>query len=550
MAQIASCSQFTQFLVDQQPNYDKYIIKDIRPGDAANWIPHVKSGTFEAWSGTQHTRDRFNNVYPNVTKQWEQVTSAGCLGTPCDLNEHVITWGSTRLTYFLEKQSWQTPLLCFDQEMHITHAREQFSYIISKILKPATSWVQSNFLRKRVAQFADNKYIANANFGSAAANFVYSWVVVGDEEIYIDTNAPPSSVFKLTPQMLQRLVEPLISVGYMGENPFSDKRPPMLELVTDTQTCWELDKLGGQQGVGGIPSITGNWRFENWDAANKYWKYGFSGQIGNYTTRVDPNGLRFNYVGLTGGNHRYQVVLPYKNVPSSGAGGQAGLKSIRNPDFDKAQFCFSYIHHPLGVECLIAEAMPVNPEMPFASRNFGGKWQFVMDNLGQDVNGCVIENKRRNKGQFICDFKQAIAPNYTEFLVLMFHKREPSCVIEINTCAALDVSYPAQSYGSKGPDCTDEHSGTSPIPVNTTITFNLPTLPTTPNSLTTYEIPANTALCEGAPVQHGAISATTQASLVTQLNTILDVAGTWSAPNPTQIRLVGPCATFVLPFEV
>src|SRR5437879_3673741 len=109
MAKIASCSQFTQFLTDQQPNFDRYIIKDIRPSDAANWIPHVKSGTFEAWSGTQHTRDRFNNVYPNVTKTWEQVTSSGCLGTPCDLNEHVINWGSTRLTYFLEKQSWQTP---------------------------------------------------------------------------------------------------------------------------------------------------------------------------------------------------------------------------------------------------------------------------------------------------------------------------------------------------------------------------------------------------------------------------------------------------------
>src|ERR1043165_1458250 len=133
--------QFAQWLVDQQPKYDKLIIEDIRPTDG--FIGHVEMGTFEAWSGTQHTRDRFNNVYPDTTQQWEPVSSGSCIGTPCDMNEHTIGWGSTRLVYGLEKQSWQTPLLCFDQDMHITHAREQFRYIISKILKPATSIIMS-----------------------------------------------------------------------------------------------------------------------------------------------------------------------------------------------------------------------------------------------------------------------------------------------------------------------------------------------------------------------------------------------------------------------
>lgn len=511
------------------------------------WMAHATSGTFEAWSGTQHTRDRFNHVYPNVTKVWTAVAAGNCIGTPCDKNEHLIGWGSTRLTYFLEEQSWQTQLLCYDQEMHLTHAKEQFAYIISKILKPATGTIQDNFLRKRGAQFADNKFICNRNFGSPASNFSYTWVLVGDEEIYIDTNAPNTQVFKLTPQMLQRLVEPLIRIGYMGENPFSDKTPPMLELVTDTQTCWELDKLGGQQGVGGVPSVSGNWRFEQWDAANKYWRYGYSGQIGNYTVRVDAMGLRFNFVGnspSTPGQFRYQVVLPYKNIASSGAGSAAGLKSISNPDFDNAQYAWSYIWHPKGIECLVAEALPVNPEMPFAARNFGGKWQFVMDNLGADINGCVIENKRRNKGQFIGDFKQAIAPNYTEFLVLLFHKREPSCVIEIQTCNP-DPGYPVQTYSSANTTCVDDHSGTSPTPISITLTF-------TPvkNSVTqTYEVPANSAICEGGPVQHAAITGTnTLATLVAQLDANLSVLGDWNVLNATQITLTGPCASASLPF--
>lgn len=542
MAKIISCSQFTQFLTDQQPNYDSYIIKDIRPDDS--WLAHVTSGTFEAWSGTQHTRDRFNHVYPNVTKQWLQTAAGGCLGTPCDKNEHLIGWGSSRLTYFLEEQSWQTPLLCFDQEMHITHAREQFAYIISDILRPTVNWVQGNFIRKRGAQYVDNKFIANKNFGNAASNFVYNWVVVGDEEIYIDTNANPNAVFKLTPQMLQRMVEPLLAIGYLGKNPFKEQTPPMLELVTDTQTCWELDRLGGQQGVGGIPSISGNWRFTEWDAASKYWRYGFSGQIGNYSVRVDPNGLRFNFVGNVAGLFRYQVVLPYKNIPSSGAGSQAGLKSIRNPDFDNAQYRFSYIWHAKIIQLLTAESMPVNPEMPFARRNFAGKWQFVMDNLGADVNGCVIENKRRNKGQFINDFKQAIAPDHTEFGVLIFHKGEPSCVIEINTCNA-DPGYPVQKYGSANTTCVDEHSGTSPDPINTTLTFT-PTL----NSVNgDYEIAANSVLCEGAPVQHaGVTGSTTLAALVVQLNQVLDAMGTFTVLNATQFQLIGPCASASIAF--
>src|SRR5687767_9488233 len=112
--------QFAQYLVDQQPNYDKLIIEDIRPSEG--WIAHVETGTFEAFTGTQHTRDRFNNVYPDTTQAWDLVEAANCLGTPCDPNETVIGWGSSRLTYALEQQSWVTPLLCFDQLMHITHS--------------------------------------------------------------------------------------------------------------------------------------------------------------------------------------------------------------------------------------------------------------------------------------------------------------------------------------------------------------------------------------------------------------------------------------------
>jgi hypothetical protein len=450
MASVISCNKFAQYLVDQQPVFDKLILSDIRPTDS--WILNVKTGTFDAFSGVEHTLDRFNHVFPNTTKQWSRTQYASCVGTPCDKTEYCIGWGATRITYYLEEQSWQTPLLCFDQQMHVVKAQEHFRQIISDILRPATTAIMSNFLRKRALQFADKKFVANRNL----TEFTFVWTVVGDEEIFFDTSINPNTVFKLVPQMLQSRFEPLMRRGYGGKNPFKETAP-YIELVTDISTCWELDKLGGATGVGGIPSVAGNWRFTQWDSANAYWRYGFSGQIGNYMVRVDPMGLRFNFVrdlgaGFGANRFRYQIVLPYRNVTSSGAGGAPGLKSEENPDFDRAQFRISYIWHKMALEALVADATPVNPEMPYSSRNFGGKWQFVMDNLGVDGNNCVVENKRRNKGQFIADFKLAIRPLYTEFLNVFFHRGEPFCLPEVSNCNT-DPGYPTQAYNSCNTPC-------------------------------------------------------------------------------------------------
>jgi len=146
-----------------------------------------------------------------------------------------------------------------------------------------------------------------------------------------------------------------------------------------------------------------------------------------------------------------QVVLPYKNQVTGGAGGAAGLGSVDNPDWDNACYAISFIWHKMAMEALVSEATPVNPEMPFSSRNFGGRWQFVLDNLGADQNGCVIENKRRNKGQFIADFKLAIRPMYTEFADTIFHMRNQAC---ITVCAPCNpCSYPVQDFSSCNTVC-------------------------------------------------------------------------------------------------
>lgn len=460
---VAACD-IPQFLVDQTPRFDEIIMQDIRPTDG--WLYNVTTGTTEMGTPVEVTQDRFRSVFPNTTKPWTRKTAngPGCVGSPCDMTEHQIGWGADRLTWYAEQQYWNTPLFCYDQDMHITAAQEHISQIISKILKPATTAISSNFLRKRHLLWSYKKNVANKNCGylNTDGEFTYQWNLdaAGDES-YFDCSVSPTRVFKLVPQMLQNRFNDLMLTGYAGENPFKETSP-FIELCTDIDTCWSLDHLGGQTGVGGAdsPNVLGNWRFEQFGESTKYWRYGFSGQIGNFMTRVDPMGLRFNYMadlgaGANGGNgnrYRYQIVLPYVNQITTGAGGAAGLGSIPNPDFFKAHYAISQIHHKMGMELLVPDARPLNPEMPFGHRDFGGKWQFVMDNLGADQHGVVINNKRRNKGQFIADFNYYVRPLHYEFLEVFFHKREQFCVPEIDVCSGPN-GYPAQNYNSTLPSC-------------------------------------------------------------------------------------------------
>lgn len=453
---------FLQAMVDETPVFDSIIIEDITLTDG--WIGNVSLYDVPFGTPPEVTQDRFKTVVPNVTKRWNRVTAPGCTGNPCDPTRNQIGWGSERRTFFEQQQTWETPLICVDQMMNVTHAAEQMRNIVSKTLKPAVSYVASNFLRKETLFWSDKKQVANANFGQPGTDgvFTYQWTlggIAGDEEIYLDCSINPARVFLLTPQMLQNEFNPLMREGYAGENPYKSETGPFIELVSDSDTMWSLDRLGGTPGIGGVPSIASNWRFTEWGDTSKYWKYGFSGQLGNYMYRGDELGLRFNFVadlgaGANGGNgnrYRYQIVLPYTNVITSGAGGSPGIGRVPNRDFDKAQYRFSFISHKRGLEL----GVPGWKEIPgalFKHRNLAGQWEFHMDNLGEDANGIAINNEWRNKGKFAGWFKYYTRPLHTEFLEAIFHKAEQKCVIEINTCSP-DPGYPSQSYDSALPDC-------------------------------------------------------------------------------------------------
>lgn len=488
MGDIISGKQYANFLDTQSPYYDKLIIKDIRPEDSL--IGEVETGEFDAYTETTHTRDRFKSVFPNLTKAWVTRGMASCIGTPCDPVEHRIGWGYDRITYGLQQISWQTDLICFDQSMHYTKAREHFSQIISDILRPATTWINSHKIRTEMATLDGAKHwIANG----AQEDFTASWTQVGDEQIYYDlSGAPSGNIRKITPQMLQRRVHPLWAYGYMGKRPFDDM-PQLIKLITDMETVWDLDKQASA-GATATSGIQTQWRFMDWGPANKYWKYVINGQLGNYAIRGDMFPLRFNRVSDT----RFQLVLPYKNVAAT-----VGIGSKVNDDFEKALYQLSFIWHPRAMVARVLNPAPLSPQVPFSSRNFGGVWQWVMDNLGADQFGDPIENKRGNKGQFIADFAMGFEPQYVELAEVILHKREPACIYEIDTCSS-DPGYPTQDYNSANETCQDEGY---PGPDN----FVFTPVATKDGH---YKIAANTIKCGGVPVVHGAVDETTVAAVL------------------------------------
>lgn len=455
--QIVNACDFIQALVNEVPRFDELIMSDIRLTDG--WIGNVATGTTPMGTPVEITQDRFRGVWPNTARPFSRVAAqgVGCQGNPCDPTENCIGWGADRLTYFTEEQVWSTPLMCYNSMMHITEAKRHIAQIITDVLRPATLAISSMFLRKRALVWAKYNHMANSTLSS----FTFQWNQNADgDEVFFDTSANPANLFLLVPQMLQNNYALSMLDGYGGKNPFRDVMGPFIELVTDMDTLHLLGHLGGQQMACASdcnsPNTASNWRFTQWGDANKYWRYGFSGQIGDYLARVDLMGLRFNFVldmgpaanGGNGNRYRYQLILPYTNEVTTGAGGAAGIGSTPNVAFQRAQYRISFQWHKKVMELLTPDAGQIHPEMPFGiHKGFGGQWAWQMHDLGADANGVAISNVWQNKGRFGAWFKYLIRPLHTEFARVYFHKSEQFCIPELTTCAP-SPGYPAQTYDS------------------------------------------------------------------------------------------------------
>ena len=507
-----TCGQFTDFLIRKTEHLDDEIVRAIRPTD--QWVAHVDTGVFPALDGVSHTFDRIERVIPDLTGAWANVTASGCVGAACDKTEKAIGFGSTRDSYQLKEKSYKTDLFCVDLILSSDRAKEQFREIINN-LKEASVWINSDWLRIEALRIAQKKWVASTSM----QDFTYSWNS-DYTQLTVLTGGLPTS--KLTPNMLQRRVQPQISQGAMGERPVGT--PMLLELVTDMDTLYAMEQ--------GNSTLNALWRFMDWsdEPAQKFYQLGWAGKIGNYAVRVDLFPMRFEQ--LNGAGNTLVRVFPFIAVAAT-----SGIKSIPNPDFDTATYQISFIHHRKAMRRLVRDTTDINPMMPFLKRDFAGKWMFVMDNLGADANGCVIENKRRNKGQFIADFAFATKAAHPEWEEAILHLREPGCVAAITLCnPGAATSYDPQSYGAANSVCIRTFVFT---PVK--------------DSNNNYQVAANTITCNGQAISHIIILQAQLPSLVAALNSVAGSLGTWSIVDgsTTQIQLAGTtCTRCDVPFVV
>lgn len=501
---------------------DDDILLSMTPLDTWIGTSMVKQGRFAAEDGVEHTYDRFEHVFPDVTGAWRDVVATGCLGSPCDPDEKLIGYGFTRKSYNLQEKNYASQLFCFDLSMSADRAKQQFSWIV-ETFRRATSYIISHRLRTEALRIAQQKWVTANN---TLVPFTAYWNA--DMTILYVSEKPTS---KLSVSHLQRRVEPQMLYGALGKTLNHQQAMPMLEFVTNPDEIWNI--------TDGSPNLSDAWRYQilGGQEAKDFFKYGWTGKIGNYGLRADSMPLRFSDMQQTdgNGNHALQLLLPFKNVPTT-----EGIKEIPNEDWVNAHIQLDFIWHRMAMQNLVADSTTLNPNMPFAARSFGGQWKFATTGLtcGLDDNGnpIAVDNTRGNKGKFIAGFKFATKEEYPEFAEAFLVLREPACVVDIPTCSD-DPGYPEQDYSSANATCADED-------------FVLTFTPNINGATSNYELLQNSVTCNGLPLVHAAIAEASLAALVAALNADagLSQVGTWAVAG-SDITVTGrACSEMAMPW--
>lgn len=489
---------FTDFLIRRTPHYDTDILKDVTPING--WVGQVPTGDWGAFSGTSRIGHRIRRMFPDLSGCWKTVIETGCLNSPCDPTRKKVGFGFDQFEYHLEETYFETDIFCFPLILSADAAKEQFAAVIEG-LREATIWIWNQRFRTEAVRACRTKVLVGALFADADP----LW---NDDCTIMQTNGAPTS--KLTIQFLQRYVDPLTLAGYFGKQ-YLLKGGMFVELITDAITSNNLRENN--------PALQNFCQGLSPEEFYRLYQYGVTGTIGNFMLHLDPTPLRYQQVTPT----TYQMVQPYENTPAaSGIGGDV------NTPYLQACYQWDFLWHRDVMKSLVRRTSPVNPQMPFSAIDFGGRWQFVQDNMvTTDDNGNIIPvgNEMRNKGKFIANFSAATKPAHTEWGVAMFSMREIACVVDDPPCQPC-YPYVAQDYSSANDPCP---TGVVDIDIDTE----------GPYVIDAAE--CNGVALGGLPVSAGA----DVAALLTYLNANLAAYGTWSNPSTGVIRLSGTtCATF------
>jgi hypothetical protein len=425
-----SCKTYFDFLFDQSPHFDKDILKDWFPTDDA-WIGHVSTMPWDAFTGTEHEFDKVHVGAPDLSQAWQSFDTqhGNCVANACTPTAISVGWGSTRATYGRSRQRYETNVLCFDQINTRAKAKQQLAEIIRGI-KDLTKTIWSDYIRANSLIHASTIYIAGAGEKTVAN----SGIITGNLasiNLGSTANLPTSN---LTIQYLQRFYEPLQAAGY-----FKSKYVPngIFKLITDPITSQQL--------IEGNPTLAHHFKFDDFQKGGTLFKYGMSKGIGNFGISWDNFPARFYHTG----SGVVTRVWPYVNTSAT-----IGIKPMVNPAWLAAPIQYSAVWHPDALKRAVPSLQSVHPEMPFLTRDLGGKWTFtgpqsdsiVVTDPNDPTTTCVIDNKARNQGLWWADFEAGFRPEFMdEWTRGILHLREPGCVVD-NVPCSLPPKYVYQAY--------------------------------------------------------------------------------------------------------
>lgn len=436
-----NCRQFTDILSRRSEHLQDYILKDITPTESL--IGYFETGRWPAQNGTSFTFDKFNRMYPDMSVAWSDVTPASCIGTPCDFDEVKVGFGYTRDMAKLQSIHYATDLFCFDQIMSADRASQQFDHIVAN-LRELTNEIHSNRLINEQFRIAGHHWLCTPT-GLTAFTFTES----NDLTTLVPSALPTAG---LVANHLRRRLTYHLNSGYLGKN--IKGVPPVIEFMCDMETIWNL--------IEGDSHLADHWRFEDFAPSSKeYYQYGWSGHVGNFMLKALLRPPRWQILadGVT-----LQRVFPYTNINAT-----QGIKAVPDPAYETAQVQAGFITHRRGFRNLVADSTSINPQMPFAARDFGGKWQWVMNNLTcgritvADTDGTnrvipvPVDNTRGNKGKFIADFKMGTEAQFPEYVEAFLYLRALPCVTATSPCGLSDT-YVTQDYSSDNTPCVDEET--------------------------------------------------------------------------------------------
>lgn len=500
---------FTDFLIRRTPHYDMEILQDVTP--VSGWIGQVPTGDWGPFQGTTKIGHRIRRMFPDLSGCWKTVVESGCLNSPCDPTRNKVGFGFDQFQYGLEENYFETDLFCFNLVMSADAAKEQYAAVI-KGLREATIWIWNHRYRTQAVQACNTKVLCGSLL--ADANPLFS-----DDCSTLEVSAQPTS--QLTIQFLQRWVDYLILQGYFGENPLP-VRGQWIELITDTITGNRLRE--------GNPALQNYVTALTVEEFARLYQYGIASSIGNFMMHYDPTPLRYQQVDAT----HYNMVLPYENQPATG-----GIGGSVNWPYINSSWQWDLLWHRGVMRSLVRRTAPINSQMPFASIDFGGRWQAVMDNMtytADDGTIVPVNNEMRNKLKFIANFSDAIKPEHTEWGVAIFSRRGLSCVTNDAPCQGI-YPYVVQNYSSRNDPCPQ-----SPI------FFDIPAVGDgPPGPFVIQSAYCNNVALGGLPANAGS----TVAALITYLNAHLGAYGVWSQANATQLQLVGStCANMDVVIQI